>query len=58
MDALHRDLQATQAVASWAVVVDAKEGERDFYLKHKFIPMQASPERLFLPMETIEQMFR
>lgn len=58
MDALHRALQATQAVASWAVVVDAKEGARDFYLKHEFIPMQASPDRLFLPMKTIEQMFR
>lgn len=58
MDALHRALQATQAVASWAVVVDAKEGARDFYLKHEFIPMQASPDRLFLSMKTIEQMFR
>lgn len=58
MDALHRALQTTQAVASWAVVVDAKEGARDFYLKHEFISMQASPDRLFLPMKTIEQMFR
>ena len=58
MDAMHRALQATQAVASWAVVVDAKEGARDFYLKHEFISMQASPDRLFLPMKTIEQMFR
>lgn len=58
MDAMHRALQATQAVASWAVVVDAKEGSRDFYLKHEFISMQTSPDRLFLPMKTIEQMFR
>lgn len=58
MDALHRALQATQAVASWAVVVDSKEGVRDFYLKHEFISIQASPDRLFLPMKTIEQMFR
>lgn len=58
MDALYRALQATQAVASWAVVVDAKEGVREFYLKHEFIPFPASPSRLFLSMKTIEQMFR
>ncbi len=57
MNALRRALQATQAVASWAVVVDAKEGARDFYLKHEFIPMPASPDRLFLPTKTIEQIF-
>jgi len=58
MDALYRALQATRAVASWAVVVDAKEGARAFYLEHEFIPFPASSSRLFLPMKTIEQMFR
>jgi GNAT superfamily N-acetyltransferase len=58
MDALYRALQATQVVASWAAVVDAKEGARDFYRKHEFIPMQASPDRLFLPMKTVDLMFR
>jgi len=36
-------LSALQTVASWAVVVDAKEGAHDLYLKHEFISMQASP---------------
>lgn len=58
MDALHRALGASREVASWTVVVDAKEGARDFYLRHEFIPFPASPGRLFLPMKTIEQMFR
>ena len=58
MDALHRALEATKTVASWAVVVDAKAGAQDFYLKHEFIPMTTDPNRLFLPMKTIEQMFR
>jgi GNAT superfamily N-acetyltransferase len=58
MDALHRALRASQTVASWAVVVDAKQGARDFYLKHEFAPFPASPSRLFLPMKTVEQMFR
>lgn len=58
MDALYRALRATRAVASWAVVVDAKAGARDFYLKHEFIPMPTIPHRLFLPMKTIERMFQ
>lgn len=57
MDALYRALRATQTVASWAVVVDAKEEARGFYLKHEFIPMLQVPNRLFLPMKTIQQMF-
>jgi hypothetical protein len=36
---------------------DTKEGARDFYLKHEFIPLLASADRLFLPMKTIEQLF-
>ena len=57
MDALYRALQATRTIASWAVVVDAKEAARGFYLKHEFIPMPTMPNRLFLPMKTIQQMF-
>lgn len=57
-DALYRALRATQTVASWAVVVDAKAGARNFYLKHEFIPLPTIPHRLFLPMKTIERMFR
>jgi len=57
IDALHQAFQANKAVASWAVVVDAKEGARDFYLKHGFTAMPSSPNRLFIPMKTIEQMF-
>lgn len=57
MDAVHQAFQANKAVASWAVVVDAKEGARDFYLKHGFTAMPSSPNRLFIPMKTIEQMF-
>jgi len=57
MDALHQAFQASKTVASSAVVVDAKEGARDFYLKHGFTPMPSSPNRMFLPMKTIEQMF-
>lgn len=56
MHALERAWLGSQQVASWAVVVDAKEGARDFYLKHEFIPFPSQPDRLFLPMRTIEKL--
>ena len=57
LDALDRALKGSRQVASWAVVVDAKAGARTFYLKHDFIPLPTSPDRLFLPMKTIEALF-
>lgn len=57
LHALERAWLGSQQVASWAVVVDAKAGARDFYLKHDFIPLPSQPERLFLPMKTIEKLF-
>ncbi|MGH9560567.1 MAG: hypothetical protein ACRD3S_03850 [Terracidiphilus sp.] len=57
IDALHRALQGSHQIASWAVVVDAKAGARSFYLKHDFIPLPQNPDRLFLPMKTVEMMF-
>ena len=57
MHALERSWLGSQQIASWAVVVDAKIGARDFYLKHDFIPLPSQPDRLFLPMHTIEQLF-
>jgi len=57
LHALERALRGSQQVASWAVVVDAKAGARDFYLKHDFLALPAKPDRLFLPMKTIESMF-
>jgi GNAT superfamily N-acetyltransferase len=56
LDALHRARLSTRQVASWAVVVDAKTGARDFYLKHDFTPLPTQPSRLILPMQTIEKM--
>lgn len=58
MHALERAWLGSQQVASWAVVVDAKAGARDFYLKHDFIALPAQLDRLFLPMTTIEELFR
>ena len=57
MDALHKAWQASKLVSSWAVVVDAKEGARAFYLKYEFVPFVAKPNRLFLVMKKIDLMF-
>lgn len=57
LHALERALLGSQQVASWAVVVDAKAGAREFYLKHDFIPLHTNSDRLFLPMTTIGRMF-
>lgn len=40
-----------------AVVVDAKMGARAFYVKYDFTPLPLEPDRLFLPMKTIEKLF-
>lgn len=57
MDALHKAWQASKLVSCWAVVVDAKEGARDFYLKNEFTPFATQPDRLFLLMKNIDLMF-
>lgn len=57
MEALHNAWKASKLVASWAVVVDAKEGARDFYLKYEFTPFATQPNRLFLLMKKIDLMF-
>jgi predicted GNAT family N-acyltransferase len=57
MHCLKRALDASRQVASWAVVVDAKEGSRESYLKYEFTPLPSQPSRLFLPMRTIERLF-
>ena len=57
MDALHKAWQASKLVSSWAVVVDAKEGAREFYIKYEFTPFVTMPNRLFLPMKKIDLMF-
>lgn len=57
MDALYKAWQASKLVSSWAVVVDAKEGAREFYIKNEFIPFVTQPARLFLLMKKIDLMF-
>jgi predicted GNAT family N-acyltransferase len=59
MDALHRSLELSQQVASSGVVVDAKDNAaRSFYRKYGFIELPKIDKRLFLPMATVDKLFR
>ena len=57
-DALYRCLEQSRQVASAAVVVDAKDqSARRFYQHFGFLSLPGTPNRLFLPMRTIEKLF-
>ncbi len=59
IDALKRALESTRTVESVAVVVDAKdERANGFYRKYGFLELPGHENRLFLPVRTIEEMFR
>ena len=58
MDALKRALDRSRDVAAYAVVVDAIDDHgKGFYAKCGYREFPDRPERLFLTMATIEQMF-
>jgi len=59
MDALHRSLVSSKQIASAGVIVDAKdESAARFYKKYGFLALPKIENRLFLPMGTVEQLFR
>lgn len=58
VDALYRIWNASQVVAAYAVVVDAKDEEsKTFYMHYGFIPFQNLNLSLFLPLQTIQSLF-
>ena len=59
MDALYRTLRHSREMASAGVVVDAKDAAAlAFYKKYGFLELPKVERRLFLPMGTVEQLFR
>lgn len=57
LDALNRSLAHADQIAAMAVVVDAKSGEAArFYGHYGFMPLQAQPRRLFVPMATVAKL--
>ena len=58
LDALYRSWVQSKQVASAAVVVDAKDASaRRFYEHFDFLELPSTPNRLFLPMRTIDRLF-
>ena len=56
MDALKRSHQGSRQLASFAVIVDAKDDSAvAFYKKYGFLELPKVANRLFLPMATIEK---
>ncbi|MGH9689239.1 MAG: GNAT family N-acetyltransferase [Candidatus Acidiferrales bacterium] len=59
MDALYRALTHGRELASAGVVVDAKDfAALSFYKKYGFLELPRVERRLFLPMGTVERLFR
>jgi ribosomal protein S18 acetylase RimI-like enzyme len=59
IDALHRSLDSSKQIASAGVIVDAKdESAAGFYRRYGFVELPKIEKRLFLPMGTVEQLFR
>lgn len=58
IDAFRRIYEASQTIAAFAIVVDAKDMKaREFYKYFGFIECQDSEFSLFIPMETIHKLF-
>lgn len=58
VDAPKRALENSAHVASWAVIVDAKDEQAaEFYKHYGFVPFPSKPNRLFLPMNSVHKMF-
>jgi predicted GNAT family N-acyltransferase len=57
-DALKKALLNSVTVASWAVVVDAKDEKAiAFYKRYGFIEFPGTTNRLFLPMNSLRELF-
>lgn len=58
IDALRRALEHAAEIASWAVIVDAKdEAAHKFYARYGFLELPDAPQRQFLPMATVATLF-
>jgi GNAT superfamily N-acetyltransferase len=58
LNALDRSLAASREVASWAVFVDALDGEAArFYRKYGFLELPENELKPFLPMKAIQKLF-
>jgi predicted GNAT family N-acyltransferase len=58
MDAMAKVLEQSATIATYALVVDAKDAQAAaFYARYDFIAFPSNPLRLYLPTATIAQLF-
>lgn len=58
MDAMAKVLEQSSTIATYALIVDAKDAQiASFYARYDFIAFPSSPLRLFLPVSTIARLF-
>jgi predicted GNAT family N-acyltransferase len=58
LDAMAKVLAQSQSIATYALIVDAKDDQAAaFYARYDFIPLPSNTHRLFLPVATIAQLF-
>jgi predicted GNAT family N-acyltransferase len=59
MDALYRSLELSRQIASAAVVVEAKDHDAmTFYQRYGFTQLLLNERQLFLPMRTVDGLFK
>ena len=59
LDALARSFQHSDEVAAAVVLVDAKNDQaREFYTRYGFVAVTQTPNRMFLPMKTVEKLLK
>lgn len=59
MDALNTASEHSRRIASLAIVVDAKdERAKFFYRRYGFVELPEHPNRLFIPMRTVDDLLR
>lgn len=54
IDALNKLLSASKIVGFPLIIVDAKDGVSQFYLKYGFIPFKDKKNKLFMPLATYQ----
>jgi len=58
MDAMAKVLEQSATIATYALVVDAKDAQAAaFYARYDFTAFPSNPLRLYLPTATIAQLF-
>ena len=57
MDALKRVIRASEVIAVYAIIVDAKNDDAlAFYKRYGFVSSETMPYRLYLPLDTLRKL--